>query len=162
MFTELTSFVERLQDSAASIARLEAENEKQREELERAKQASSPQQAAEVAELRQRLGDLTIRLTGAEQARDASVEVRMRQDLALGSHADELAKLRSELASSRAELAAHSQQVADAQQQVAALRAEITAAQAAGAELASQLDARQRIAADSAKSLRAIAAMLEG
>ena len=41
------------------------------------------------------------------------------------------------------------------------LRGELAAATAAGAGLHAQLEAKRRIAADSAKSLAAIAAMLE-
>lgn len=169
MFTELTSFVERLQDSAASIARLEAENEKQREELERAKQASHPGREAELVALRQNLSDLGIRLTGAEQARDAAVEARMRAELAQVGHSDELTKHRGELASARNELAAQAQhlsglqqQLTGQEQQLAALRADLALAQSRTVSLEAQLDARHRVAVDSAKSLRAIATMLEG
>lgn len=169
MFSELTSFVERLQDSAASIARLEAENEKLREDLELAKHAAQPEREAELLTLRQNLSDLQLRLTGAEQSRDAAVEARMRTDLAGASHAEELAKLRQELGAARQELAALSQQCSNLNQQLAGqeqamagLRGELASAQAHVATLESQLDARRRISADSAKSLRSIAAMLEG
>ena len=169
MFTELTSFVERLQDSAASIARLEAENEKLREELDQAKRAAQPERQEELLALRQNLGDLQVRLAGAEQARDAAVEARMRGDLLQADHADELAKLRAELASARHEVATQSQQLSSLnqqlvgqEQQLAAQRGDLGIAATTLANLESQLDARRRISADSAKSLRAIATMLEG
>lgn len=169
MFSELTSFVERLQDSAASIARLEAENEKLREDLEMAKHAAQPEREAELLTLRQNLSDLQLRLTGAEQSRDAAVEARMRTDLAGANHAEELAKLRQELGAARQELTALSQQFSNLNQQLAGqeqamagLRGELASAQTHVATLESQLDARRRISADSAKSLRSIAAMLEG
>lgn len=168
MFSELTSFMERLQDAASANARLEAENEQLREALELAKRAGRPELEAEVSTLRQGVGDLQLRLIGAEQARDAAVEARMRAEQSQGNHADELTRLRAELAAAAQELAAVRQESAVRLEQEQALRhesstarSELAAAQALLSNLESQLDARRRIAADSAKSLRALALMLE-
>lgn len=168
MFSELTSFMERLQDAASANARLEAENEQLREALELAKRAGRPELEAEVSTLRQSVGDLQLRLIGAEQARDAAVEARMRAEQSQGNHADELTRLRAELAAAAQELAAVRQESAVRLEQEQALRhesstarSELAAAQALLSNLESQLDARRRIAADSAKSLRALALMLE-
>jgi hypothetical protein len=168
MFNELTSFMERLQDAASANARLEAENEQLREALELAKRAGRPELEAEVSTLRQSVGDLQLRLIGAEQARDAAVEARMRAEQSQGNHADELTRLRAELAAAAQELAAARQESAVRSEQEQTLRhesssarSELAAAQAQLSNLESQLDARRRISADSAKSLRAIALMLE-
>ena len=168
MFNELTSFMERLQDAASANARLEAENEQLREALELAKRAGRPELEAEVSTLRQSVGDLQLRLIGAEQARDAAVEARMRAEQSQGNHAEELTHLRSELAAAAQELAAARQESAVRSEQEQTLRhesssarSELAAAQAQLSNLESQLDARRRISADSAKSLRAIALMLE-
>ena len=168
MFSELTSFMERLQDAASANARLEAENEQLREALELAKRAGRPELEAEVSTLRQSVGDLQLRLIGAEQARDAAVEARMRAEQSQGHHADELTRLRAELAAAAQELAAVRQESAVRLEQDQALRHEsstarsdLAAAQLQLSNLESQLDARRRISADSAKSLRAIAMMLE-
>lgn len=168
MFSELTSFMERLQDAASANARLEAENEQLREALELAKRAGRPELEAEVSTLRQGVGDLQLRLIGAEQARDAAVEARMRAEQSQGHHADELTRLRAELAAAAQELAAARQESAVRLEQEQALRhesstarSELSAAQALLSNLESQLDARRRISADSAKSLRALALMLE-
>jgi hypothetical protein len=168
MFNELTSFMERLQDAASANARLEAENEQLREALELAKRAGRPELEAEVSTLRQSVGDLQLRLIGAEQARDAAVEARMRAEQSQGNHAEELTHLRSELAAAAQELAATRQELAVRSEQEQTLRhesssarSELAAAQAQLSNLESQLDARRRISADSAKSLRAIALMLE-
>ena len=168
MFSELTSFMERLQDAASANARLEAENEQLREALELAKRAGRPELEAEVSTLRQSVGELQLRLIGAEQARDAAVEARMRAEQSQGHHADELTRLRAELAAAAQELAAVRQESAVRLEQDQALRHEsstarsdLAAAQLQLSNLESQLDARRRISADSAKSLRAIAMMLE-
>jgi hypothetical protein len=168
MFNELTSFMERLQDAASANARLEAENEQLREALELAKRAGRPELEAEVSTLRQSVGDLQLRLIGAEQARDAAVEARMRAEQSQGNHAEELTRLRAELAAAAQELAAARQESAVRSEQEQTLRhesssarSELAAAQAQLSNLESQLDARRRISADSAKSLRAIALMLE-
>lgn len=168
MFNELTSFMERLQDAASENARLESENEQLREALELAKRAGRPELEAEVSTLRQSVGDLQLRLIGAEQARDAAVEARMRAEQSQGNHAEELTRLRGELtaaaqelAASRQESAARSEQEQALRHESSAARSELAAAQAQLSNLESQLDARRRMSADSAKSLRAIALMLE-
>lgn len=139
MFSELTSFVERLQDAAASIARLETENGQLRSQLADAQvlaatAARQPALELELADLRRQLTDVQTRLLGAEEGRNAAVEARMRAEQGQGAIQEELARLRSEHAM----------------------------AQAHAASLDAQLDAKRRIAADTAKSLRTLAGMLEG
>ncbi len=147
MFSELTTFVERLQDAANSIARLEAENEHLRSELAHAQAAARPEVDAELTDLRGKLDEVRLRLTGAEHARDAAVEARMRAEQSAATRDDELARLRSELSAAQAA-------VATANASAAALGAQLAAGEA-------QAEARRKVAADAARSLHAIAGMLE-
>ncbi|MBI5608627.1 MAG: hypothetical protein HY902_07075 [Deltaproteobacteria bacterium] len=138
MFSELAGFMERLQTAASDISRLETENSQLRAELAEAQSqaAAAARSAAVVSEIEQlqvQLRDVQTRLVGSEEARNAAVEARMRAEQAQVAQAEELAKLRAELS---------------------ALQAHVSSTEA-------QLDARRRISADSVKTLRAIASLLE-
>ncbi|MBM4342553.1 MAG: hypothetical protein FJ100_04155 [Deltaproteobacteria bacterium] len=148
MFSELTTFVERLQDAANSIARLEAENEHLRAELAHAQAAARPELDAELTGLRSQLDELRLRLSGSDHARDAAVEARMRAEQAAAAREDDLTSLRHEVAAAHGALATANAGIAAMQGQLATVEA--------------QAEARRRIQADAARSLYAVAAMLEG
>lgn len=133
MFTELTTFVEKLQDAASSIARLESENDHLRHDLTKAEALARPTADADLAALRSEADELRLRLMASEQSREAAVDARIRAEQAFAVRDEEATRLHSELA----------------------------AAGAASAGLHTQLEVKRRIAADSAKSLAAIAAMLD-
>lgn len=133
MFSELTSFMEKLQEAANSNTRLEAENESLRQQLDAAKAQVRPGVEAEIAGLRRELDDLRLRLSGAEEARNAAVEARMRAEQAAANRSEELLRLRSEIGDARM-----AQQAAE-----------------------SQAEARKRQAIDAAKALRAVVGALE-
>ncbi len=138
MFSELAGFMERLQTAATDISRLESENGQLRNELADAQAlaatvAHQATSGAEVEQLTAQLRDCQTRLAGSEEARAAAVEARMRAEQVQAGQADEMANLRNELA---------------------ALQAHVSSTEA-------QLDARRRISADSVKTLRAIASLLE-
>ena len=133
MFTELAGFAEKLQDAARMISALEGDNDHLRHELTRAQSAARPELETELSALRSRMGELQLRLEGAEEARSAAVEARTKAELTAQGRDDELARLRHDLAASQTRESA----------------------------LESQLDARQRIAHDAAKSLRAISSILD-
>lgn len=134
MFSELSGFMERLQELSALTARLEGENEQLRAELARLRDQARPEIEAEAREAKARLSDLKVRLEGAEGARDAAVEARMKAEQELRAREAEIGGLKNE---------------------VAALQARESALEA-------QIDAKRRLAADAGKTLRQMAQLLEG
>lgn len=103
MLGELTSFVEKLQEAAQTIARLEAENEELRGRLATAQesaaradahQAEAAKLQTQVEEQRAQVEELRVRLHGAEEARSAAVDARMRAEQQAAARDDELSALR--------------------------------------------------------------------
>jgi hypothetical protein len=134
MFSELSGFMDRLQEMSALTARLEADNDQLRGEITRLREQARPEIESEAREAKSRLSEVQVRLEGAEGARDAAVEARM--------------KAEQELRAREAE--------------IAALRNELTALQSRESALESQIEAKRRLAADAGKTLRQMAQLLEG
>ena len=133
MFSELSGFMERLQELSTLTTRLEGENEQLRTELAQLREAARPEIEAELRDLRSKLSELQVRLAGAEGAGDAAVEASMKAEQALLSREGE----------------------------IASLRAELQAQQTREMALESQVEASRRLAADAGKTLRQMAQMLE-
>jgi hypothetical protein len=150
MMTELTGFVERLQEMSDLATRLEADNEVLRTELARARDLARPELETELRDLRTRLSELELRLEGAEGAREVAVEARMKADQAMRSQDDDIARIRAELTAANGQ-----------GQDAVRLQGELGAAKNRESTLEAQVEARRRLGADAARTLRQLAQMLD-